>query len=81
MIEIPEDKKVWVLTGEGAEITGYNAEYLQKMGRKLLRMPEEERRIRVRYRARRYEFWLPDLLRYKDEVENRGYGPQNSPDE
>ena len=70
--EITPDQQIWVMTGEGAELTGYNAIYLQKMARKNLTLPEDERVIRVRMRRSRYELWLPDLLRYIDEI---GYGP------
>ena len=70
--EIAPDQQIWVMTGEGAELTGYNALYLQKMARKNLALPEDERVIRVRMRQNRYELWLPDLLRYINEI---GYGP------
>jgi hypothetical protein len=32
---------------------------------------EDERDIKIRKRVGRYELWLPDLLRYIDEI---GYG-------
>ena len=75
MIEIPEDKKVWVVIGEAAEITGYNFNYLQKLARKMWLEAEDERLIQLRKRAGRYELWLPDLLNY---VEEWGRGPQPS---
>ena len=71
-IKITPDQEIWVMTGEGSAITGYNALYLQKMARKNLVVPEDERVIRVRMRQNRYELWLPDLLRYINEI---GYGP------
>ena len=71
-IEIAPDQEIWVMTTEGAELTGYNRQYLEQLARKILRLPEDERDIKVRLRARRYELWLPDLLRYIEEI---GYGP------
>ena len=70
--EITPDQQIWVMTSEGAAITGYNALYLQKMSRKNLGLPEDERQFKVRMRGNRYEIWLPDLLRY---IEETGYGP------
>lgn len=60
------------MTTEGAEATGYNRYYLEKLARKMSRLPEDERDIKVRKRLGRHELWLPDLLRYIDEI---GYGP------
>jgi len=74
LIEIPEDKKVWVVIGEAAEITGYHRNYLQKIARKMWLQPEDERLIQLRKRASHYELWLPDLLDY---IKNHGYGPHN----
>ena len=33
-IEIAPEQEIWVLTGEGAELTGYSHEYLEKMANK-----------------------------------------------
>jgi hypothetical protein len=71
--EITPDQEIWVMTPEGAEITGYTRLHLQWLASKNLRLPEDERLIKVRMRAKRYEIWLPDLLRYMEET---GYGPQ-----
>ncbi len=71
-IEIAPDQEIWVTTPEGAELTGYSREYLEKMANKNWRLPEDERLIKVRSRSKRYELWLPDVLRYIDEI---GYGP------
>lgn len=71
-IEITPDQQTWVMTTEGAEATGYSREYLEQLARKNSRLPEAERPIKVRMRSNRYELWLPDLLRYIDEI---GYGP------
>lgn len=72
--EITPDQEIWVITPEGAEITGYSREYLEQLARKNWRLPEAERLIKLRKRANRYEIWLPDLLRYIAEV---GNGPQD----
>ena len=71
-IEITPDQEIWVMTAEGAELTGYNSEYLEQVARKNSRLPEDERLIKVRKRSGRYELWLPDLLHYITET---GYGP------
>jgi hypothetical protein len=68
-------EEIWVSTSEGASITGYNQVYLKILARKTLRLPEEERLIRVRNRTGRYELWLPDLVTYMKE---HGYGPHKS---
>ena len=65
----------WVSTSEGAEITGYTQEHLEKLANRNWRKPEDERVIKVRVRTRRYELWLPDLLKYMGEP---GRGPLNS---
>ena len=71
-VHITPDQEIWVFTSEGAEATGYNGQYLKKLAQKMSKLPEAERPIKVRMRARRYELWLPDILRYIDEI---GYGP------
>jgi hypothetical protein len=71
-IEIAPDQEIWVMTTEGAELTGYSREYLEQLSRKNWRLPEDERVIKVRMRSNRYELWMPDLLRYINEI---GYGP------
>ena len=71
-IEIAPDQEIWVMTAEGAELTGYNARYLEKLAKMNSLLPENERDIRVRMRSNRHELWLPDLLRYIQEI---GYGP------
>lgn len=62
----------WVSTGEGAAITGYHRDYVQKLARENWKLPENERLIKIRKRARGYDIWLPDLMNY---IENHGYGP------
>lgn len=71
-VEITPDQEIWVITPEGAELTGYSREYLERLANKNFRLSDDERLIKIRKRAGRYELWLPDLLRYIDEV---GYGP------
>jgi len=74
--EITPDQEIWVMTREGAELTGYSNEYVEKLGKKNWRLPEDERQIKVRKRSGFfYELWLPDLLRYIDEI---GYGPHQN---
>lgn len=66
-------EKIWVSTGEGADITGYHRDHLQKLARDNWKLPENERLIRrIRKRARGYDIWLPDLIAY---IENHGHGP------
>lgn len=64
--------EIWVTTKEGAEITGYNQDYLTILARRISRQPEHERLIQIRNRSNRYEFWLPDLFNY---IANHGSGP------
>jgi hypothetical protein len=74
-IEIASDQETWVTTREGAEATGYNSEYLEQVARKNFRLLEDERDIKIRKRSGRYELWLPDLLRYIEEIGNGPQGP------
>lgn len=72
-VEIAPEQEIWVTTREGAQVTGYNSQYLEKLANKNSRLPEDERLIKIRKRSGLfYELWLPDLLRYIDEI---GYGP------
>lgn len=66
------EQQIWVTTREGAEVTGYNKQYLEKLAKKNWLLPEDERTIKLRKRSGRYELWLPDLLIYIKEI---GYGP------
>jgi hypothetical protein len=63
----------WVNVAEGAEITGYNREYVSKLAMKLWKKPEAERQIRLRKRTNGFELWLPDLIAY---TKDAGHGPQ-----
>ncbi len=72
-IEIPSDQQIWVTTNEAEELTGYNRRYLKQLANKNSKLPDDERLIKVRKRSGLfYELWLPDLLRYINEI---GYGP------
>ena len=71
-IQITPEQEIWVTTTEGRELTGYNRQYVEKLANKNWRLPEDERLIKLRKRSGRFELWLPDLLRYIEEV---GYGP------
>ena len=70
--EITPDGEIWVMTREGAELTGYSPEYMEQLARKNAKLPEDERLIKVRMRSNRHELWLPDLIRYIEEI---GHGP------
>jgi hypothetical protein len=70
-------EEIWVNTAEGAEITGYNQEYLKKLAHRISKQPVDERLIKIRLRSNRYELWLPDLITYMTE---HGYGPHTTPD-
>jgi len=75
-IKITPEQEIWVMTREGEALTGYSAEYVEKLAHKNFRLPEDERQIKVRKRSGFfYELWLPDLLRYIDEI---GYGPHQN---
>ncbi|HEX2622902.1 MAG TPA: hypothetical protein VHL11_22235 [Phototrophicaceae bacterium] len=67
------NQEIWVDTGEAAEITGYHRVYLQQLSRKIWQQPEEQRLIKLRHRAKKYEFWLPDLINY---IVHYGYNPR-----
>ena len=71
-IEIAPDQEMWVTTREGSELTGYSSRYLEQLASKNSRLSDDERYIKVRKRSGRHELWLPDLLRYIEEI---GYGP------
>ena len=66
-------EETWVNVAEGAEATGYSREYVTKLAMRMAAMPEDERQIKLKKRANRYELWLPDLMNY---VDNIGHGPK-----
>jgi hypothetical protein len=65
-------EEIWVSTIEGAQITGYNMDYLRQIAYKMWRLPEGKRDIKVRNRSGRYELWLPDLI---DQIKTARRGP------
>lgn len=64
--------EIWVSTSEGAELTGYHRDHVQKLARDNWNQEESQRLIKVKKRARGYDIWLPDLVQY---IEKYGYGP------
>ncbi len=72
-------EEIWVTVEEGAERTGYNVDYVRRLARNNIRLPEAERSLRVRRDTHAYAIWLPDLMNYSQKVEN-GH-PQNPDDE
>jgi hypothetical protein len=72
--EVKQAEEVWVNTTEGAEITGYHRDHVQKLARDSWKLPESERLIKIRKRSHGYDIWLPDLVNY---IRNHGLGPYN----
>jgi len=70
--QFPADQ-MWVNTNEASELTGYNHKYLIQLASKCWKIPEDERPIQMLNRSGRYEFWLPDLIKY---FAQPGHGPQ-----
>ena len=69
-------EETWVNVTEGAQITGYNRDYVVKLAKVVWDQPEIEREIRIRKRSNGYELWLPDLVRY---AQKRGpYGKSSN---
>lgn len=66
-------EEIWVNVREGAEITGYHRDHVQRLARNNLNLPDDKREIKVRLRSNGYDIWLPDLLKY---VEAVGRGPR-----
>lgn len=63
-------EEIWVNVEEGAQRTGYNIDYVRRLARKNLRLPEEERSLRVRRDIHAYAIWLPDLINYFEKIDN-----------
>jgi len=66
-------EEIWVSATEGGEITGYHRDYVQRLARNNWNLPENQRLIKIRKRARGYDIWLPDLVKYINEPRR---GPQ-----
>jgi hypothetical protein len=74
-LEKLDSQEIWVNTAEAAEITGYNFESIRSVVKRIANQPEEEREIKLRKRAYRWELWLPDLMKY---VVKPGRGPRKT---
>ncbi len=57
-------EEIWVKVDEGAQRTGYHLDHVRRLARENLRLPENERSLRVRKEGHAYEIWLPDLIHY-----------------
>src|SRR5262249_53587835 len=57
-------EEIWINVEQGAERTGYHLDHVRRLARESLRMPENERLIKVRREGHAYEIWLPDLINY-----------------
>ncbi len=71
-------EEIWVNVEEGAERTGYNIDYVRRLARNNLRLPEAERALRVRRDTHAYAIWLPDLISYFQKIED---GQPKNPEE
>lgn len=61
-------EEIWVKVDEGAQRTGHHVDHVRRLARENMRLPDDERLLRVRKEGKAYEIWLPDLVNY---VENR----------
>jgi hypothetical protein len=57
-------EEIWVNVAEATKITGYNLDHVRRLARENWRLPEDQRRIRVRKDDHAYAIWLPDLINY-----------------
>jgi len=71
-------EEIWVNVTEGAQITGYNREYVMKLAQRVWKTPEDERPIQIRRRTSGYELWLPDLIYYMNHTGHGPYGQRKS---
>jgi hypothetical protein len=65
-------EEIWVNVTEASKITGYSRPHMQKLARENWNMSEKARHIRIVKRSNGYDMWLPDVVRY---MEDLGYGP------
>jgi hypothetical protein len=63
-------EEIWVSVAEGAQKTGYNLDHVRRLARENWRLPEDQRRIRVRMEGQAYAIWLPDLISYSEGINN-----------
>jgi hypothetical protein len=68
----------WVSVAEATQITGYNHDHVRRLARENWRLPQDQRRIRVRMEGQAYAIWLPDLVSYFGEGDN---GDVQNPEE
>jgi hypothetical protein len=71
-------EQIWVSVREATKITGYNHDHVRRLARENWRLPEDQRRIRVRMDGQAYVIWLPDLISYFGEDND---GQVENPDE
>jgi hypothetical protein len=57
-------EEIWVSVAQATQITGYNLDHIRRLARESWRLPEDQRRIRVRKDDHAYAIWLPDLANY-----------------
>jgi hypothetical protein len=74
-------EEIWVNLNEGAQATGYNHQYVQRLAIKMSKKPEAEREIRLRWRTSYWEMWLPDLITYINSKSERGPRKKRKPKE
>lgn len=55
---------IWINVRDSMEITGLPEDDLKRLAQTQLALLEAERDLKVRQRGARYEFWLPDLVKY-----------------
>jgi hypothetical protein len=65
-------EQIWVTVTEGAELTGYSRDHVQKLARENWKLSEDERLIKIRKHSSGYAIWLPDLMNY---IAEHGLGP------
>jgi hypothetical protein len=63
-------EEIWVNVAQATKITGYNLDHVRRLARDNWRLPEDQRRIRVRKDGHAYAIWLPDLISYFGKDDN-----------
>lgn len=69
---VADTNDIWISVTEGAQITGYSRDHMQKLARDNWKLPEEQRILKLRRLPNGYIIWLPTLLNY---IEHYGRGP------
>ena len=62
--QTPAVERIWVGIPQAAEITGRRVGYLRQLAASAWENPKTDPPLKVRFRSKRYEFWLPDLMVY-----------------